>query len=375
MTKPQAGENQSDTPDVAAKEPPTPDVTDRKPEAVCESSLNLSEEPLLGPNRWRETLKRLRIWLSDPPWWASQAVVALVGGLVTLVVSLQVAFVGNQLSEQQATHAEQLENLRFVRERASTGSGSKDNPLPFAKLDLQGQDLAALKLAHANFVYANLSYADLYQTSLAASYLEHVNFENATVAWADISGAELMGATLRGADLAVSDLSLANLSGVDLTRAHLFQANLTDARFSAGSWAGLRSSQYEEFGPAILAGADLSGADLSGANLRRAKLNDAILSATKGVSLPNHPQVVDMPPANLAGADLSSAQLCGAGLAGADLSRANLNGAILSYADLSGAVLSGADLSGIYYNSLTKWPAGFRPPPPGGQKDCQYSRG
>jgi hypothetical protein len=63
------------------------------------------------------------------------------------------------------------------------------------------------------------------------------------------------------------------------------------------------------------------------------------------------------------GAALNSSDLSGANLTGADLTDADLRGATLDGADLSDATIIHAALKGIHYDSSTKWPNGFTPPP------------
>jgi uncharacterized protein YjbI with pentapeptide repeats len=127
---------------------------------------------------------------------------------------------------------------------------------------------------------------------------------------------------------------------------------------------------------AELSNADLRGKDLRRANLRGGKLINAELQGANlsGANLSE----ADLLLAELSGADLRHANLLGANLAGAILPQANLSGAdlrgaILDHAELSGADLQDADLSytdlhlaileNIRYNSRTKFPQGFVPPP------------
>lgn len=95
-----------------------------------------------------------------------------------------------------------------------------------------------------------------------------------------------------------------------------YEAVQTLAGMQRLSGADLSRQWLEEL---QLPGADLVGADLSGATLWGA---------------------------NLSGATLRDADLSGATLTGATLSFATLSDADLSFADLSGATLNGADLSG-----------------------------
>jgi hypothetical protein len=100
-----------------------------------------------------------------------------------------------------------------------------------------------------------------------------------------------------------------------------------------------RLPQRLEVPRADLLGAQLSGAQLEEANLSGARLRRANLSGA------------DLTMANLSGADLTMANLSGANLDSADLSdawlvKADLSGALLGAANLSGAWLVEADMSG-----------------------------
>ncbi len=132
-------------------------------------------------------------------------------------------------------------------------------------------------------------------------------------------------ARLAGADLSNSNLHGAKLNGADLTGAYLTGALLTLV--------------------------DLREADMSEAKLPGANLTNSYLYA-----------------ANLSHAFMVSADLTGAFLLDTDLSEASMSGADLSHADLTGANLTGTDLTDVNltdvtYDSSTKWPEGFTPPP------------
>jgi len=95
-------------------------------------------------------------------------------------------------------------------------------------------------------------------------------------------------------------------------------------------------------GPGVdLSKSDLTGVMLSNANLSGANLSDSTLSFSS------------IPEANLTGANLHRVDLTGA----------NMLYSKLSGADLRGAELGGADLGGCKWDSDTKWPTGFTPPP------------
>jgi uncharacterized protein YjbI with pentapeptide repeats len=310
MTKPQAGENQSDTPDIAAKESPTPEVTDRKPEVGSESSPDLSEEPILGPKRWRDTLKRLGRGINhEPPWWVSQILVAV---LVGFLVGGVILFSGKHFNDLQARHAEQLENLRFVRERAASGKG----PFPFAEFNLQGQNMSGLTLPGADFKRANLSGA-----ALAASTLSGALFAGANLSRADLFGTDLTSAIFVG-----TDLKGANLQSANLSQASLLHEDLTHTKFSNTGFSQARFVKTNLSGVHLDPGTDFSGASFKNVNFARAFLDSTVLDD-----------------ANLDYVDFTNADLF--------------------HVDLSRANISEVKLVGIYYDASTKWPKGFRPPP------------
>jgi uncharacterized protein YjbI with pentapeptide repeats len=307
MAGPQAGEQESDTSDVVAKESPAPAVT----QAGSESSADLSKEPPLGPKRWRRALRRLRTWFSDPPWWFTNGLVALFISLVVYAVqahSDKERDAQNQkLQQAQAESAQRLEDLRFVRERASKPGQPAE---AFSGFDLQCQDLAWLPLDQADFSKADLRHANLFGIGLT----------NSEMLDADVRGANMVKAVLDN-----SGLENADFSGADLSKASLLGAFLHGA---------------------TLISTVLKEADLSGAHL---EANDTLVAR-------GH-QAAHIDPANLAGADLEGAKLDHANLSGA-----NLSGADLANVDLTSANLTGANLSGIYYDTSTKWPAGLPHP-------------
>lgn len=261
-------------------------------------------------------------------------VVGLVAGLVVAGGSLSVqANLDDQRSEREALR----ENLRFVRERAL----GTDVTRPFRFMNLTGQNLSGLELPDADF-----------------------------------SGATLVGVNLAGADLTGAKLGDADLSGANLINARLDKAGLVRANFTDADLTGA-TLDAETGGLANYSGANLRGAFLLGASFG---------------SHPNSLAVADrdMTGIVLSDANLENADLRGKQLAGASIRRANLRGANLTGADLraEGAVypqrfepggapmfmggnpvdLTGSDLSGITldsicYDSSTRWPAGFVPPP------------
>jgi hypothetical protein len=177
-----------------------------------EKSVSRSKQPGRFKRLWR--------WINrQPPWWVSQI---LVAGLVGVVVGGLILVSGNRFNDLQARHALQLENLRFVRDRAAT---NPNKPFPFGRLDLEGQDLSFLPLARADFNNAKLDRAQL-----LGSVLTHADFGYASLRSADVSGARLDGASLWRADLTGADFRYADLSFSELGAADLKGADLTGAK-------------------------------------------------------------------------------------------------------------------------------------------------
>lgn len=120
-------------------------------------------------------------------------------------------------------------------------------------------------------------------------------------------------------------------AALDLEGQELGELQLANADFAYANLA------YTNLSHANLAHANFDRADLTGANLTLANLTDADLSIDDYLNDPDQP-----------GATLDGANLRGADLTGADLARASLNN--------------------VYYDSTTKWPAGFSPPPSRAEK-------
>jgi len=255
--------------------------------------------------------KRLGIWLSNPPWWVSNGLVALFISLVVFVLQVrdehQRGDLATRTQQAQAQDAQRLENLRFVRERAAASGQPIED---FSGFDLQCQDLSNLPLGPANFERADLRHADSFGISLV--------------------GGHLLGADLRGA----------NMVNAALDQSHLLEVDFSGADLSKATLAG-----------ALLYGATLKNTVLEGADLTGAHFEASDTAVVNGHE-PGH-----VNPANLAGADLE-----GARLGGANLSGANLVGADLANVDLTSSDLTGANLSDIYYDTSTKWPAGLPHP-------------
>ncbi|WP_227997433.1 pentapeptide repeat-containing protein [Nocardia australiensis] len=220
----------------------------------------------------------------------------------------------------------------FLRIHTKASACESQNPIP---VDVQ----AVLTVAGRRNVNQERdgtdSSLDFRQTCLARADLTH-----ADLTWADLTGADLTGANLNSAHL-----NSAHLTGAHLTGAHLNGANLNSANLFGADLLGARLFGADLLG-ARLFGADLTIADLTRANLNSANLNGANLNG-----------------ANLTGAHLTGAHLTGAHLNGAHLTRADLTRADLTRANLTDADLTGANLKDIYYDSDTRWPVAFTPPP------------
>ena len=176
MTQGQAEEHESAV-DAKGGDTPSAPVTGM---AWIPSAESCPRQPMKA-----RRLKRLKAWFSAPPWWFPQVVVALLVGVSVLSaqeiidyfraerdhqIAAQQDTQDRDIAADQAKHAERLENLRFVRQRA-LGDPTIEK---FAGLDLRDQDLASLNLTGADFEHAILINADLFGATLvqAATYLE-----------------------------------------------------------------------------------------------------------------------------------------------------------------------------------------------------------
>ncbi len=197
--------------------------------------MGVAEEP--------EKRRTVRDVVFDPHWWFRDVVMALIiGGLLVAGTVTGQKLVDDRRSEREVKaalaanrHDVQLENLRFVRERAF---GQPEGSRRFAAFDLAGQNMFGLPLAGSDFAVADLA----------------------------------------GANLAESDLSLANFAAADLRGTDLARANLRGAYFGPGRIPDAASSRGADLTGADLTDADLTDADLGHANLDRAELNRAVLT-------------------------------------------------------------------------------------------------
>ena len=214
------------------------DLTDRSP--TCDSIVqHWGMGAAEGPGKSTTVGDVVR----DPHWWFRDVVMALIIGalLVAGTVTGQ-KLVDDRRSDREVQaalsanrHDLQLENLRFVRDRAF---GQPEGSRRFAAFDLAGQNMVGLPLAGSDFAVANLA----------------------------------------GANLSESDLSRANFAAADLRGTDLARATLRGAYFGPERIPDAATSNGADLTGADLAGADLTDADLGQANLDRAKLNRAVLT-------------------------------------------------------------------------------------------------
>jgi uncharacterized protein YjbI with pentapeptide repeats len=271
MANQQAEENDTDAPVTSSPQPEDHDAA----AAICGEKSHTVVKQLVSRSKQPGRFKRLwRRSYAKPPWWVEQIFGAgIVGLLVASLVGGATVLSGKYFSDIQARQAQhfsdiqarqtlQLENLRFVRDRAA--AAKPDEPFPFAGLDLEGQDLRELTLPHANFENANLTRAYLVGADLSGADLVHVSLRGAWLDPGDLEAADLCAADLTDARFDEASLRDAVLGGADLTRASFQDADLTGAKFG--------SSDKMFFCKAApnLTETDLCSSNLAGADLKRA---------------------------------------------------------------------------------------------------------
>jgi uncharacterized protein YjbI with pentapeptide repeats len=197
----------------------------------------------MGVAEGPEKAPTVRDVVRSPYWWFRDVVMALIiGGLLAGGTVIGQKLVDDRRSEREVMlalsanrHDVQLENLRFVRDRAF---GEPEGARRFADFDLAGQNMLGLPLAGSDFAVADLA----------------------------------------GANLSESDLSRANFAEADMRGTDLARATLRGAYFGPGRIPDAASSKGADLTGADLTGADLTDADLGHANLDRAQLNRAVLT-------------------------------------------------------------------------------------------------
>ena len=180
-------------------------------------------------------------FLTDPPWWFRDLVIAALVGLVVAVIGVwaqrglddERSARESQSEDRRAEQAIRVENLRFVRDRSSS---DPDTPRPFRGLDLRGQELGGLELRGADF-----SDADLTGASLAGADLRGANFWNTTLTDADLNDATLHGAEFRYTKLAGANFEFASLGDAvfvdsEISKAKFDMVSAVGTTFEAGRW-------------------------------------------------------------------------------------------------------------------------------------------
>jgi uncharacterized protein YjbI with pentapeptide repeats len=173
-------------------------------------------------------------------WWQRHRDSWLHDLTIGLVVAVPIFAATTILDERAADRQEVLENLRFVRDRASEVGGVK----PFGGLNLHGAELGSLRLGCsyprseteriegrcADFVGADLSHANLTGADLTGAFLSHANLSGANLALVRFTGASLLDVDLRGAIF--TDEATPYITVKD----RFLDADLTDADLSQVCW-------------------------------------------------------------------------------------------------------------------------------------------
>ncbi|MHA7156219.1 pentapeptide repeat-containing protein [Arthrobacter sp. TMN-50] len=149
----------------------------------------------------------------NPPWWVRDGLVALtVGGLLLAGQ----AFIDDRRTDREQVAAAKLSNelsriedLRFIRERSAElppqSEGALFNQLPFAEMDLSGQNLSNLDLRGADFTSANLT-----DTKFFMSDLRGAIFRNTVLTKTSFEAAKLEEATFHRVSLRGTNFSNSN---------------------------------------------------------------------------------------------------------------------------------------------------------------------
>ncbi|WP_178997029.1 pentapeptide repeat-containing protein [Paenarthrobacter nitroguajacolicus] len=139
-----------------------------------------------------------------------------------------------------------------------------------------------------------------------------------------------------------------DLAGQSLAGLHLEEANFRDADLSevSAEQGVFSSSQFKD---ANLSKANFFGAHMAGSELTKADLSKGRFYQT----------------------DLKNARLGFANVDGADFVTANLSGADFRVENIDKAKLVGEANTTVCYDSTTKWPDGFQPPPMN-SGDCEW---
>lgn len=260
----------------------------------------------------------------DPPWWVPAVTTALL--IVVAVVGAMTIADNRRADRESLRHdadlnqAQVLENLRFVRDYANSQR-------QFAAAQTGGATGAGGTCPPSRHPSAAVRQS-FESINLSGQNLAFLQLPNTNFARANMDGGRLVGVVLTpNSDLAGASLIEAILVDGDLSEASLINTDLTNADLHG----------------ARLCGANLAGAKLSGANLSNAVLTGIDFSDANGTWIAQE-----------------GAPDVGFVVRG----KVNLSRADLAGADLTGATnLDAAMLYDIYYDSATKWPAGFSPQP------------
>jgi hypothetical protein len=215
------------------------------------------------------------LWNNEPPWLVRDVLIALLvlGSVATVQIiaddarshddnelAAQRDEHDNKLAVQRDADAQRLENLRFVRDRASATYLVR----PFRKLDLQDMNLAGLELRAADFSSADLTLADLtgsnFQSIPIAVPPGHPNRPGSTssvrpgpipsvpvslMVGTNLCGAVLTGTNFDGAWLINANFGTADLRFTMLTNAFLYGADLSHAQLPDASSQFLANVHYD----------------------------------------------------------------------------------------------------------------------------------
>lgn len=320
---------------------PNPDDSAANPADPEDSSGNPADPE---PVRWRMPDWVREVVLRD---LLIAAVVGISTGLVSgAILANQQKTIDDARSDReqnaaasQASAAERLENLRFVRDPSSSKPEDAEQR-PFAGLDLRGQQLAGLKLANADFTGADLRGADLTSTDLT-----NANLRGAKAEGASFHNAILEHATMDYITVPNADFTGARMESVWASHAIFNSATFTEAQLSEAHFSPSAEFMGATFYRAVAEGTDFADAKMANAAFKETHLEDAVFED----------------------ADLSSVRMSQVNASGAHFAEATMTGTRIRQSNLLRADfrrtrgLSADNLSEVNYGA-TLWPDGFTPP-------------
>lgn len=157
--------------------------------------------------------------------------------------------------------------------------------------DLNGVDLSFIYMRDVDLSGTLMNRANLAFCQLPGADLREADLSNSDLSDTDLSGADLQFSVLTNTNFAGAIFEDANLQGVHLWGNNLTGANLSNAKLQDTDFAGsitgpiLSGDPDEDFGDAILAGADLSGADLTDATITEEQI--AQCASLEGATMPD----------------------------------------------------------------------------------------